>query len=78
MQNVHIDKTRNFALIGHSGDGKTTLGELLARHLDTPFIIDGDEFRGMFTNQNYRRDGRVQNIKNANAVTCLLIFDLFS
>jgi len=29
MQNVHIDKTRNFALIGHSGDGKTTLGESL-------------------------------------------------
>jgi len=27
MQNVHTDKTRNFALIGHSGDGKTTLGE---------------------------------------------------
>ena len=29
MQNVHIDNTRNFALIGHSGDGKTTLGESL-------------------------------------------------
>lgn len=27
MQNVHIENTRNFALIGHSGDGKTTLGE---------------------------------------------------
>ncbi|MCP5041860.1 MAG: elongation factor G [bacterium] len=29
MQNVQIDNTRNFALIGHSGDGKTTLGESL-------------------------------------------------
>lgn len=29
MQNVHIENTRNFALIGHSGDGKTTLGESL-------------------------------------------------
>jgi elongation factor G len=27
MQNVRVDNTRNFALIGHSGDGKTTLGE---------------------------------------------------
>ena len=29
MLNVHIENTRNFALIGHSGDGKTTLGESL-------------------------------------------------
>jgi elongation factor G len=29
VQNVHIENTRNFALIGHSGDGKTTLGESL-------------------------------------------------
>ncbi|MDP6977425.1 MAG: elongation factor G [Myxococcota bacterium] len=29
MQNVQTGKTRNFALIGHSGDGKTTLGESL-------------------------------------------------
>jgi elongation factor G len=29
MQNVPIENTRNFALIGHSGDGKTTLGESL-------------------------------------------------
>jgi len=27
MQNVDIEHTRNFALIGHSGDGKTSLGE---------------------------------------------------
>ncbi len=29
MQDVRIKNTRNFALIGHSGDGKTTLGESL-------------------------------------------------
>ncbi len=29
MQNVQTGNTRNFALIGHSGDGKTTLGESL-------------------------------------------------
>jgi len=29
MQNVQVDHTRNFALIGHSGDGKTSLGEAI-------------------------------------------------
>ena len=27
MKNVSVENTRNFALIGHSGDGKTSLGE---------------------------------------------------
>jgi elongation factor G len=29
MQNVQVDHTRNFAIIGHSGDGKTSLGEAI-------------------------------------------------
>ncbi|MCG8592322.1 MAG: elongation factor G [Proteobacteria bacterium] len=29
MQNVEVKDTRNFALIGHAGDGKTSLGEAL-------------------------------------------------
>ena len=29
MKNVKVEATRNFALIGHSGDGKTSLGEAL-------------------------------------------------
>ena len=29
MRNVQADHTRNFALIGHSGDGKTSLGEAI-------------------------------------------------
>jgi len=29
MKNVKVDDTRNFALVGHSGDGKTSLGEAL-------------------------------------------------
>ena len=61
-----------YVLYGQPGSGKTTLGKLLASHLDTPFIIDGDEFREMFTNTNYDREGREENIKNANAVATYL------
>ena len=61
-----------YVLYGQPGSGKTTLGKLLAEHLDTPFIIDGDEFREMFTNVNYGKAGREENIRNANAVATYL------
>ena len=61
-----------YVLYGQPGSGKTTLGELLAERLDTPFIIDGDEFREIFKNKNYGRKGREENIKNANAVATYL------
>ena len=61
-----------YVLYGQPGSGKTSLGKLLASHLDTPFIIDGDEFREMFTNTNYGREGREENIRNANAVATYL------
>jgi len=61
-----------YLLYGQPGAGKTSLGRLLATHLDTPFIIDGDEFRDMFANTNYGREGREENIRNANAVATYL------
>ena len=61
-----------YVLYGQPASGKTTLGNLLAEKLKTPFIIDGDEFRGMFANKNYGRRGRDENIKNANAVATYL------
>jgi len=61
-----------YVLYGQPASGKTTLGKLLADTLDTPFVIDGDEFREMFTNKNYGREGRVENIRNANAVATYL------
>ena len=47
-----------YVLYGQPASGKTTLGKLLAQELNTPFVIDGDEFREMFTNKNYGREGR--------------------
>ena len=61
-----------YVLYGQPASCKTTLGKLLAERLDTPFIIDGDEFREMFTNKNYGREGREENIRNANAVATYL------
>jgi cytidylate kinase len=61
-----------YILFGQPASGKTTLGKMLAEHLNTPFIIDGDEFREMFTNKNYGREGREENIRNANAVATYL------
>ena len=61
-----------YLLYGQPESGKTTLGKLLADHLDTPFIIDGDEFREMFTNNNYSKEGREEDIRNANAVATYL------
>jgi adenylylsulfate kinase-like enzyme len=61
-----------YILYGQPASGKTSLGKLLAERLDTPFIIDGDEFRDMFANNNYGREGREENIRNANAVATYL------
>ena len=61
-----------YVLFGQPASGKTSLGKKLANHLDTPFIIDGDEFREIFSNKNYGRLGREENIKNANAVATYL------
>lgn len=61
-----------YLLYGQPGSGKTTLGKLLAESLNTPFVIDGDEFRGMFANENYSNLGREENLKNANAVATYL------
>ena len=61
-----------YVLYGQPASGKTTLGKLLAEEVNTPFVIDGDEFREMFTNKNYGKAGREENIKNANAVATYL------
>ena len=61
-----------YSLYGQPASGKTTLGKMLADYLETPFFIDGDEFRGMFSNNNYGKLGREENIRNANSVATYL------
>ena len=61
-----------YVLYGQPASGKTTLGKLLAEHLKIQFVIDGDEFRDMFANRDYAKNGRIENIKNANAVATYL------
>jgi len=61
-----------FIVYGQPGSGKTTLGKRLAAHLGTPFLIDGDEFRGLTNNQNFSRGGREANIRTANVLATYL------
>ena len=61
-----------YVLYGQPASGKTTLGKMLSEYLNTPFFIDGDEFRAMFSNSSYGREGREENIRNANTVATYL------
>ena len=63
-----------YVLYGQPGSGKTTLSEKLCNHIAynpagcDPVVLDGDEFRELFKNKNYSKEGRYQNIRNANAI----------
>ena len=61
-----------YVLYGQPGSGKTSIGKVLAEWKNTSFIIDGDEFRDMFANKNYGKEGREENIRSANAVATYL------
>ena len=61
-----------YVLYGQPASGKTTLGKLLSDYLGTPFFIDGDEFREMFSNKDYGETGRTENIRSANSVATYL------
>ena len=61
-----------YLLYGQPASGKTVLGRMLAASLLTTYHIDGDEFRALFSNNNYNKDGREENIRSANAVATYL------
>ena len=61
---------------GQPGAGKTVLGKKLVEFLGTEkrnwrsnvFHIDGDDLRELTINKNYTKEGRIQNIRNAQMI----------
>jgi len=56
---------------GQPGHGKTTLAVKLKDYLsktNSVFHIDGDDIRKLFNNQNYEKNGRIQNIRTAQNI----------
>ena len=68
---VHFGKMI-YVLYGQPASGKTVLGRMLAASMLTTFHIDGDEFRNLFSNVNYGKEGREENINAANSVATYL------
>lgn len=52
-------------ITGQAGSGKTTIAASLISRLKNPIIIDGDELRKIFVNNDYSEEGRRANITNA-------------
>ena len=69
---VSVKTNMIYVLYGQPGAGKTTLSKLLAEHLDTPHIIDGDELRELFVNNDFSREGRERNITRAHTIATFL------
>jgi adenylylsulfate kinase len=61
---------------GQPGAGKTVLGKKLVEFLGTEkrnwrsnvFHVDGDNLRELTINKNYTKEGRIQNIRNAQMI----------
>jgi adenylylsulfate kinase-like enzyme len=55
-------------LFGQPCSGKTTIAQVLKDKreiIGRPHLIDGDEFREIFQNKKYGREGRIDNIRKA-------------
>ena len=63
MQNVEIQKTRNLALIGHAGDGKTSLGEaILHAAAAVPTLGKVDDGTSVLNYLPEEKDGHIASI----------------
>jgi elongation factor G len=63
MKNVESQNTRNFALIGHAGDGKTSLGEAILHAAGaTPELGKVDEGTSVLNFLPEERDGHIASI----------------
>ena len=76
-----MNSLRNYDIVwltGQPGAGKTVLGQAIKKHLDKSnskksVIVDGDDVRQLFENQNYSIDGRKKNIKFVQKLSQFLI-----
>jgi len=62
---------------GQPGSGKTTLAKLLQERIfllnqPTPVIVDGDEIREIFNNNDYSREGRIKNLNTISDIATFL------
>jgi elongation factor G len=65
VHNVQVENTRNFAIIGHSGDGKTTLGEsLLHRAGVTETVGSVDDGSSLLNYLPEERDGHIASVSS--------------
>tara|TARA_R110001583_G_scaffold11117_1_gene50899 strand:- start:39 stop:470 length:432 start_codon:yes stop_codon:yes gene_type:complete len=54
---------------GQPSHGKTVLADLLQQELgNTPYRIDGDDMRDLFSNKDYSIKGRVENVGTAQRI----------
>jgi adenylylsulfate kinase-like enzyme len=60
-------------LFGQPNSGKTTLSMGLEKRFIHTHNIDGDEFRAIFQNKDYSREGRIKNLNKAVDVGHYLI-----
>ncbi len=58
MKNVKVNETHNFALVGHSGDGKTSLGEAILHQagatLHLGSVVEGTSFLNFLPEEKER------------------------
>lgn len=59
-------------LFGQPGSGKTTLAHKLKETYSSVHSIDGDFLRRVFKDQNYTREGRMQNLTRASDIAAYM------
>jgi adenylylsulfate kinase-like enzyme len=52
-------------LFGQPHSGKTTIAKELIKDLYDTELIDGDQFRAVFKNTDYSKEGRIKNLSKA-------------
>lgn len=59
-------------LFGQPGSGKTTLARKLKETYSSVHNIDGDFLRKLFKDENYTREGRIQNLARASDIAAYM------